>query len=328
MLQVLESYLKDHWLEFGHSSAVPNEITWLIQCRSRILVFAFDKKSRWPLAVAKISRDEETAQRTINEFHNLQAVRQRLSASWLDTVPYPVALEQVGKRTVEWERLLPGYSWPLAPSSFLARPQAEPIAQVYRWLVNFQSQCTYEVQVMDDDTLEAMLVVPVVSLLEHVGIPSLVQQRARGIARELRGLTIPRVHRHGDLHPTNLLFLGDRLQGVTDWEMATPDSWPFYDWLQFVFEYRLELARKQTPSLGREAILYHMVDALFNNRGSRQEETMCAWTIRFLANYGLSYEVAPLLWLHYASEVRWPEDKETFLSIMVPAVVRWARWDG
>jgi len=328
MLQELESYLKDHWLEFGHSSAVPNEITWLIQSRSRILAFAFAKKSRWPLAVAKISRDEETSQHTVNEFRNLQAVRQRLSASWLDTVPCPVALWQVGKRTVEWERFLPGHSWPLVTPSFLAGPQAEPIAQVYRWLVNFQSQCTYGVQVMDDNTVEAMLVVPVVSLLEQVGFPSPAQQRARGIARELRGLVIPRVHRHGDLHPTNLLFLGNRLQGVTDWEMATPDSWPFYDWFQFVFEYHLELARRQAPSLGREAILYRMADVLFSNRCSRQQDPLRAWTIRFLANYGLSYEVVPLFWLHYASEVRWPEDKETFLSIMVPAVVRWARWDG
>jgi hypothetical protein len=238
-----------------------------------------------------------------------------------------VALEQIGKRTVYWERFLPGQPWPLPTLNFLFQQQAQLITQVYDWLVNYQSQCIYGSQIMDDDILEAMLVVPVVSLLAQAGFGSPVQQQAREMACKLRGLTIPCVHRHGDLHPTNLLFLGDRLQGVTDWEMATPDSWPFYDWFQFVFEYHLELVRKKASAADRQAIVQRTVRALFGS-GSRQEETTRSWTIRFLANYGLSYEVAPLLWLYYAWEVRWPEDKETFLSIMVPAVVRWAGWDG
>jgi len=327
MLTLLEAYLKENWRSFVESPAVLNGLGWLIQSRSRILAFALPRNARWPVAVAKISRNEDTARRTANEFDNLQAILKCLSSPWAETVPYPVALEQIGQRTVAWERFVVGHPWTLSNVHFLEKSPVGPWSQVYRWLVNFQSQCTYGTQVLDDRALETNLVGPVASLLEEAGFSPRVQQQARDVGRRLRGLTVPRVHRHGDLHPTNLLFLGECLQGVTDWEMACPDVWPFYDWFQFLFEYHLELARKRTPSAERAVILQSLVAVLFDC-ASPHEETLRTWTIRFLANYGIPYEVTPLLWLHYAWEVYWPEDKEGFLKVVVPAVVQWAGWDA
>lgn len=325
MLDWLEAYLKDHWRDFTDSDSPVGEIDWLIQSRSRILAFAFPKKARWPLAVAKITRDEETARRTINEYETLVAIRECLAPPWLDTLPVPVALERVGKRTVAWERFLVGHPYPLDAPLSLFKRDSELFAQVYRWLVNFQSQCVYGVQALDENAIASSITQTLSPLLRQYDFSRCVDERMFSLAKKLQGFVIPRVHRHGDLHPTNLIFQGNCLQGVTDWEMAVRDVWPFYDWFQFLFEYHLELARKHAPASNREAVLQLAVKSLFDK--SRRAETVRVWTTRFLANYGIAYEFAPLLWLHYAWEVHWHWDKELFLGIFVPAVVRWAKWD-
>jgi hypothetical protein len=325
MLAWLNAYARARWHDFTGAGAAPASISWLFQSRSRILALGAPRNTPWPVAVAKISRDAASAERTQREHSNLLAIRERLPAPWVDSLPYPVGLEQVGNRVVAWERCLKGYPCPL-PNEAPASASAESLSEVYRWLVNFQSASSAGTQVVTDDVLESCLASPVAALLERSHVTNRARQRVRDVARDLRGLAIPLTWRHGDLHPSNLLFLDGRLQGVIDWEMSRRADWPFYDWFQFLFEYHRELSRKRGPGVSRKGILEHTASLLFDGT-CRQPEPVHSWTTRFLANYGVGTEYAPILWLKYVADVHWPEDRQALERVVVPSILHFASWD-
>ena len=173
--------------------------------------------------------------------------------------------------------------------------------------------------------MEKKLHEPVLDSLVQAEVDPKLRQQARQLAESCVGLTLPLVQRHGDLHPSNLLFQNGRLHAVVDWEKASVNSWPLFDWLQFLFEYHWEITRTRHPSNNRERNLKITVDTLFDVSSSKREHGH-HWTELMLSHYGLPLATAPLWWLKYASLVEWSGDKRAFLTVVVPAVIRWAGW--
>jgi hypothetical protein len=287
------------------------------------LVFVFDKRTSIPIVVAKFSRDEESARRTEVEHKSLLEIRTRLSVPLAKTVPEPLALDWIGNRRVAWESILPGYPCPVAisKSSFMAK---EPYDQVCQWLIDFQGVCTYGHQILDDDSLQ--------TAIQHVGLvlaqfnpDERTQQQVVRSAQMLRGLTVSLVFRHGDLHPTNLLFLKNQLSGVIDWEMADKGVWPFFDWFQFVFQYEKELAHSRMRDRDEEIVLQDTVKGLFA-KGTSHYDRLNASLSHFLTYHNIPAESVPFLWLLYAAEMYLSEGNQNLPRILVPAIVRWANW--
>jgi hypothetical protein len=319
MIGWLEEYLRERWDILGWKPRPPAEFAFLVQSRRRVIVFVLDKDERELGLVAKLSRDPSSARRTHQEAKILQVLGEILPDGLKQTVPRVIHLEEFCGRLLGFEGPLSGRPMPLLVRDGAIPQYADPFYAVYRWLMDFQSHGITGNLCLAPLTLQARLIQPVQSSLEAAGMDHPVLQKSVDQAHSLEGLTLPTLFCHGDLHPSNVLLSGGRVSGVVDWETAHTDSLPFYDWFQFVFEHRLEATRRRHPTWQRDRLLGSVVRQILPREGP--QTGIDAWTVRFLACYGVSATVVPFLWLWFASQVVWPGDRSELVRICAQAII-------
>lgn len=192
---------------------------------AKVAVLLFDGRGR-VCAVAKSARDPAGA----------QAVRaERAALLWAadlpalhGTVPHPLELHEAGPLPVLVQSARPGrpmtadYYSPGHTSS-RARVAAD-FARAGAWLDAFVTATTYErapvrsvVQNWVDPLCERYRDAFLLSLTER---DLFAEVRARLLAADADGVTVPLAARHGDFWMGNLLVDGGAVTGVIDWELA------------------------------------------------------------------------------------------------------------
>lgn len=190
---------------------------------SRITVLAFGDGASAPRVAVKIARRAEDDEATRHEHTVLVAVRERVDADLRASVPEPLALTAVGRRTAIVQEMASGTSalarlrrWPHRPGR-----AARDLALTAAWLAALHNQTMRSREVPGSSGWRAHVEVPferflacfeprskVVRLIERTG------EHAASI-----GASLPIVLEHGDLGPWNVLVDGNQIR-VIDWEVA------------------------------------------------------------------------------------------------------------
>ncbi len=120
--------------------------------------------------------------------------------------------------------------------------------------------------------------------------------------------------RFGDAHYSNILLQGGRVSGIVDWEGAKPEQWVLNDWLQFVFQYMVELAGVRKRSAQRNSLAREVLTAMSGIPLTRLDEMALCETEKFIGAWRLDRQLLPTYVAHFARELYWPDGKNNLLS--------------
>jgi hypothetical protein len=252
---------------------------------AKVTVLLFDREGE-PRAVAKVARTSSGERALETEHDGLRAVADRAGRR-LPEVPPVLGLTRLDGRLALATGLVPG--GPLSARYYrpghVRSPErvATDFGAAGGWLTRFQEATRVGELVVGRD-FYVDVVRPVFDRYRAlVGWGAWEEQQLADLCRAcdaLDGVVLPRTAVHGDFTLGNLLFTGDRLTGVVDWERATPGGLPVLDVLKLAASYGAFLDRAGPVSRG----------ALAGHPGWRDAETRWggagAWPNRVGLLYG------------------------------------------
>lgn len=212
----------------------------------RVVLAAFEKRGREPVAIFKCARAPERNGNTENEQHALAEVRPMLDERMRGTLPRPLGTFTWGSVTVGVETFLPGRSLSLSRAGWRVSKAAmrEDLDLVTSWLAEFHLQ-TRVVQPVWGPEQERRWLEPALASYEaafevspsELSLFSKVRERSRCLA----GSLVPIVWQHNSFGPWNLGRAARGLR-VIDWEGAAVGL-PLFDLLYFLLQWSVPALR-------------------------------------------------------------------------------------
>lgn len=279
MIESVLASARAHWCDLGLDGPAPDALRVILQSRSRVILFLFSPfQPRFPVAVAKISRDARGNTDTELAANQLQAVRQEIrDASLLACLPKITLLEPVRGLSVSLESCLSGDPMSLTPSLPLwpAGAHHQRNFRAWRaWLTRFQQVTMSTAQAGDD---------------------------------------MPRSWRYGDAHFSNILLASGRVVGVVDWAGCQRNQSVMADWLQFTFQYLVELENTQRAGATRQACAFRALEIMLWPPQSQLGRIVLAESQAFMATWGLDERQFPAHVGSFLEELAWSEDKNELM---------------
>lgn len=307
MISTILSTVRNHWEELGTNNAAPREFRYALQSRHRVILFLFDAhRGETPVAIVKISRDCAGNAGLERSVRHLRDLRQQIAdADLLATIPRAVLLDPVRGLSAALETCAVGEPMTLRPVLRSAWSHHRRNFAAWRaWLSTFQ-HATY---------------------VEHAPL-ALEQADGQNYGREalpavLKGISLPMSWRFGDAHYSNILLQGGRVSGVVDWEGSKPRQWVLDDWLNFVFQYLVELRGVLSPQTTRNTLAQDALASLVRRPTSRLDEVAQEETSAFLAGWELRRDLLPAYVAAFAARLHWREGKDALLSQLQEAIKR------
>lgn len=278
MIESILASARAHWSDLGLEGSAPDSFLILLQSRSRVILFLFTPlQPRFPVAVAKISRDVRENADTELAVNQLRAVRDVIrDKAVLACLPEITLLEPVRGLSVSLETCLPGD--PMSLASSLLLPGLMHHQRNFRawrsWLTRFQQATMAPAQPQDG---------------------------------------LPRSWRYGDAHFSNILLTSDRVVGVVDWAGCRRDQPVTADWLQFVFQYLVELNNTHLRTASRNQCAAGALEMMLRPPKSRLAQVIQAETQAFMATWGLDSHQFPDYVRSFLEELVWSEDKSELI---------------
>jgi hypothetical protein len=310
--QILDA-VRQAWPALEIEQPVPNHMYYVLQSRRRVIFFLFaPDDTHHPLVVVKMNRDPAYNHLLKQSVERARQVRTLLDPTMQATVPSMRLLKPINGLAGVAERALPGQ--PLETSIIGSNGHARlanGCCAFADWLVRFQACTRGDSLEITLDGLEPILFRP---LAELSGVGDTRKLLVKDIARALLGLQIPLVWAYGDAHPSNILLSRDLVSGVVDWEGATPNQWPVFDWFQFTLSWTQELIKARYPSMDRVERATTACALLSGQPNTRLATVLRQQTARFLSAIDLDPELALPLFLVFLVGYYWFDDKETLVQ--------------
>lgn len=275
MIESILAAARVHWDDLALDGPAPGSFRVILQSRSRVILFLFSPlQPRFPVAVAKISRDARENTDTELAATQLQAVRKEIrDKALLAYLPRIILLEPVRGLSASIESCLPGDPMSLTPSLpfWPAATHHQRNFRAWRaWLTRFQ-QATLSAARPGDD--------------------------------------MPRSWRYGDAHFSNILLASSRVVGVVDWAGCARDQSVMADWLQFTFQYLVELKNTQHTGATRHACACRALEMMLWPPQSSLDRIVQAESRAFMTTWRLDEQQFPTHVRSFLEDLVWPEDK-------------------
>ena len=190
---------------------------------------------------------------------------------------------------------------------------------MFAWLKEFQAHTITGYTSWEEAVLDVKIRQRITEAGRKARVPRSAVDCLNNLADKLRGRKVPSVFAHGDLHHSNIILANGRICGVTDWEFSSRESYPFFDWFQFLFEYNVELSKKRRRGLSQEERVTKAISDIFSPTSSLANLT-CSWTESLFDDYGLPSRLAPLFFALYLLDFHWPGDRDWLLRLALPVV--------
>jgi len=279
MVESILAAARTHWDDLALDGPPPGSFRVILQSRSRVILFLFSPlQPRFPVAVAKISRDARENTDTELAATQLQAVRKEIrDEALLGYLPRIILLEPVRGLSASIESCLPGDPMSLTPSLpfWPAATHHQRNFRAWRvWLTRFQQSTLAPAQSEDG---------------------------------------FPRSWRYGDAHFSNILLASSRVVGVVDWAGCKRDQSVMADWLQFVFQYLVELNNTHLRNASRNQCAAGALEMMLHPPKSRLSQIIHVETQTFMATWRLDSHQFPDYVRSFLEELVWPEDKSELM---------------
>jgi hypothetical protein len=214
----------------------------------KINFLLFESGAKAPSLVLKVSRDSNHQSFLMNEYRALNQVWDE--AGFFTGIPRALGLFEMEGMQVLVETYVPGIPMAvLLQRRLLTRPSnvRDDLSYAHLWLRQLQ-QATFD----DLEPFPAQMLVELsLARLQDDIVPHSFTHNLMARAKEWERFDLPRVGRHGDYWPGNLL-VGEGTAAVIDWENYTPRDLPFFDLYSFVVTYSLALPWRRGKRLSRE----------------------------------------------------------------------------
>jgi len=296
MIEQIEKYLLKKWDSLPLEVAKPREFSFLVQSRHRIVVFLFPKGAKYPLIVAKISRNETDSVFSKRDFDNRAKIHQIISDSLKKTIALPIELARIANHWVLLETFLPGNAMYISTGRLtMKRNCVNNFKMLFEWLLKFQSQTKGIPVIFDETKVDQLLIEPIIKCHGAELFPKGFSGYIADLAGKMKGKKVPTVFSYGDLHHSHILVAKNKVSGVVDWESSATSGLPFSDWFQFLCEYGREMTKKEGLNSSILKGHYPSVEKMFlqDNLISNVAKT---WTNKLFAAYEMEQALIPL-WL-------------------------------
>ena len=203
----------------------------------RVTVLPFATSSRQPLAVLKIGRLAEHAERTLREQDVLSKIHAALDDSMRESIPKALGTFHCDTYSVGIESVAAGHSIASKIYRWGAPLQAkvDELHQATSWLIEFHRKVQIRRSTWCDDDLKAWIDNPLTEYKDAFGSTRIVDrlfERTRREARDLVGVSLPTVWVHSDFSEYNI-HNSEYGIIVLDWERGVPGP-PLLDLIFFV----------------------------------------------------------------------------------------------
>lgn len=317
MIEDIIAAVAQVWPDLGVEGAMPAHYDWVVQSRSRVIVFLFaPNDTAYPSLVVKIPRSSQDTSKLLNCVRASRAVRKLVPPALQETIPIKAPLPVAGGLTGMVEQGLPGAPVDVAGMSIGDTRALRKACQPFReWLVAFQRGTRaggigITSEMVDD------LVLP----LEPLGVGGRHIARTRDICARLVGQSFPLVWAYGDAHPSNVLLRHGRVSGAVDWEGSSPEQWPVYDWFQFCVSLVDELFKAHRPSLSRADRLAAACGAIAKPGDGRMGAALQEETRRFFSEASLDPHLLLPFFLAFLIRYLWVDDKGQLLCRVLETI--------
>lgn len=314
MLNEILSSCREHWHDIEPEWLFPEKIRYILQSRSRVLIFLFDasRPKKRLAGVVKICRNQEDTVHFVHAVTTAIQVRQALYGEVRTTVPRMALLEPLGREGVSLEQALPGAPMRIPAGLFASREHRTNITAFRHWLIAFQEQLKKNspacpvglapLQTEIENSLAAMSLSPGCVLVLSQAI------------KEIVGITRCATWRCGDLHHSNILIQDGQVSGVIDWEGVQFDQLGVSDWLQFAYQYMVDYWRIMRPGMSPIQLGKLATDSLMLSPSSALTQLMREETVEVLKANGYTSSHLPALLTAFLIRLWWPWEKDQLLQ--------------
>lgn len=238
MIEYVRQLVMDNWPSWFPESPYPCCLRFLKSTHSqtwgRILLFVFADKALQPILLAKVPLNGLGRTLLCQEYDHLEMIRSLVAAELQSTLPEPLALENQGGELIGLERVLPGHPIESRVSqrgrSCRLTPQQKRMAQ--DWLLALHEQTISETTPFGRTEVSSTALAPLEAMRQYYGLSPQEQALIELLyeqASQLADQILPLVFLHGDFWTGNILWVGQQISGVVDWECSHPKALPFLD---------------------------------------------------------------------------------------------------
>ena len=320
MIEHLRDFILGNSELFGIEDT--KQLPFLLESRNNPTFFFFESGTELPKLLVKLARSHKDSISLQREFDILKKLHSLTRAPIKNTIPLPLAFERVGGHWILCESFLLGRA--IQPRK-LAALRIDTFASahataVYDWVACFQEQTTVREEGFHGINIEGTFIEPVRRMLAASSMKTDVLAALQHRSGALLGKALPVVLIHGDLHPSNILLLGNKISGVVDWASSSPEGLPFHDWFQFLFEYGFELVKHRD---GRNLIDQRLesIRVMFCDDNSTSRAA-AFWTGKLLLKYGVDPATSSLWLLKFLSEVYLPKGNAQLVQAASVALMK------
>lgn len=245
MIEFVGQLVMDNWFTWFPGLPRPTRLRFLKSTHAgtllgRILLFIFPDKAFYPVALAKIPRDDAGRAFLEQEYDNLDKVRSLVSAELGATIPEPLALVEWGRELVGVERALEGLPRENTPHQSVRRLLAAEQRELARnWLLAFHTQTTTAWVTLAQESVFSAALSPLEALRTHYQLTSHEEkliERLKEQMSQLADQSLPLVCQHGDFWTGNILWKDGEISGIVDWEHFRFEVPPFRDLFLFAYD--------------------------------------------------------------------------------------------
>lgn len=241
MIDKIEELLISNWSLLYNGYPIPKQLDFVILSRSQVVIFIFnrdDHKSQ-PIGVVKICRTPKENSWIEKSVNRVTKIRESLCDPLAKTVPNIISLGFLDGLFCSAETFLPGKQIRVAAFNSNNKRIRKDVRSVLSWLTDFQQQTTIGSLHLDSPTVEKIVIEPLLAYLDQGECNKYTQKEIIEFFNPLIGCFINLGWRYGDANPTNFLLQKDEVSGAIDWGSCRDDSWPIFDWCDFIFQYIL-----------------------------------------------------------------------------------------
>ncbi len=252
MIEQLEEYILENQNKFLEVKS-PDKLT-IFQISgtnirkefNKIIFLIFEKKSRYPVVCALISRDKRYDEWLIKEYKNLRFIHDSTSDLIKKSIPRPIAIEKIENYSVLFETAVPGRSLEWITSLKGHFRNKRKVSNIFRvvenWLVQFFKETNKFEKYKSYDEKKQYMGSIINTYRKNFSLSEKEKKGLDDLSCESEGIAksnISFLPQHVHFWVGSLFLLKDRIN-VIDWKVYGENYLPLFDLLSFTTTYGLK----------------------------------------------------------------------------------------
>ncbi len=242
MIEFVRQLVMDNWSIWFPGLPRPTRLRLLKSTHvsaswGRILFFVFPDKAFYPVALAKVPRDDSGRALLRQEHDTLNKVHSLVSAELKATIPEPLTLVEWGRELIGLERALEGHPQENTPHQSVRSPlAAEQRELAQNWLLAFHTQTNTALVTLSSESVFSTTLSSLEALRAYYQLTSHEEKLIARLKEQMSQLAdqcLPLVCQHGDFWTGNILWKDGKISGIVDWEHSRLEAPPFRDLFLF-----------------------------------------------------------------------------------------------